>query len=185
MNKYQILLKILDGLKNEAPASYSKYHSTSEDELLKIRAKCFIHLYLKVTFGILNFSDRENYITDGSYDGGIDAYFIDKEDQHIYYIQSKFRNSADNFNNKDILYSELLCMDIARIVREGEVIDNNGNNYNGKILKMQENIKNLPDLPLYKHKVVILANAKDKEIENIKRAIGGFDFELFNYELVA
>lgn len=92
MEKYKTLVKILDGLSSEAPQAYSKYHSTEIDDIVKIRSKCYIHLYLKVTFGLLNFNDREGYITDESYDGGIDAYYIDKEDKIIYYIQSKFRN---------------------------------------------------------------------------------------------
>ena len=137
MNKYEILLKILDGLRNEAPIEYAKYHSANENDLIRIRAKCYIHLYLKVTFGILTFSERENFITDGPYDGGIDAYFIDREDQSIHYIQSKFRNGHENFAIKDILYDELLSMDIARIIRGGETTDENGNSYNGKILQMQ------------------------------------------------
>ena len=73
-------------------------------------------------------------------------------------------------------------MDIARIIRAGESTDENGQSYNGKILAMQSYIKNIPDLPLYNTKVVVLANAKEKDKENIKRAIGGFEFELFNHE---
>jgi hypothetical protein len=182
MNKYEILIKILDGLKDEAPLNYTRYKPKNEQELINIRSRSFINLYLKVTFGILDFSEREEYITDDPYDGGIDGYFIDKEDKNIYYIQSKFRNNDLNFNNKDIFYDELLCMDIARIVRVGESNDEKGNSYNGRIIKMQTAIKNIPDLPLYNTKIIILANAKDKEKENIKKAIGGYDFELFNYE---
>ncbi|MEA4966800.1 MAG: hypothetical protein VB048_01600, partial [Bacteroidaceae bacterium] len=85
-NKYQILIKILDEIKNEAPDKYKKYHSVKEEDIPKIRAKCYIHLFLKVTFGILDFEDREYCITDDTYDGGIDAYYIDQEDKVIYYI---------------------------------------------------------------------------------------------------
>ncbi|MPL66702.1 hypothetical protein SDC9_12389 [bioreactor metagenome] len=181
-NKYQILIKILDEIKNEAPDKYKKYHSVKEEDIPKIRAKCYIHLFLKVTFGILDFEDREYCITDDTYDGGIDAYYIDQEDKVIYYIQSKFRNTKDNFNEKDILYDELLCMDIARIIREGEVEDLKGNRYNGKILQMKKNISDISNLPLYSTKVILLANANNKESEQIKKAIGGYEFELFDYD---
>jgi hypothetical protein len=183
MNKYQILLKILDGLRNEAPEPYKAYHADDNDSLIKVRSKCFIHLFLKVTFGILDFHERENFITDDIGDGGIDAYFVDRDDQKIYYIQSKFRNTEANFSNKDILYDELLSMDIARIVKDGEERDEKGNKYNGKILSMQNNIRNLSDRPMYDTEVIILANAYNKETDKVKKAIGGYDFKLYNDEM--
>ncbi len=87
--KYQILLRIIEELRKEAPENYQKYQieeEGNESKLITIKSRCYIHLFLKVAFGMLNFIERENYITDGSYDGGIDAYYIDEENKQIYYI---------------------------------------------------------------------------------------------------
>ncbi|MBE9469237.1 MAG: hypothetical protein IMY72_13075 [Bacteroidetes bacterium] len=178
MEKYEVLIKILDELRSEAPDKYKSYHRDDEDSLKSIRARCYIHLFLKVNFGILDFVEREKYITDGPYDGGIDAYFIDIDEKKIYYIQSKFRNTKENFIEKDILYKELLAMDIARIIRDGEKADEKGAKYNGKILNMQKAISNLNESPMYKTEVIVLANASNKECKNIKRAIGDFDYSI-------
>jgi hypothetical protein len=44
---------------------------------------------LKVSFGLLEFGHREYFVTDGSYDGDIDGYYINNENRMIYFIQSK------------------------------------------------------------------------------------------------
>lgn len=141
MNRYDTLVKILDELRKEAPTEYKTYYpeDTNTEGLNKARSKAFIHLFLKGMYGIERFEDREHYITDGSYDGGIDAYYIDKESKEIVFVQSKFRTNEKNFENKEIDYDELLSMDVDRVT-EGEEIDEDGNSYNSKILKMQKEI---------------------------------------------
>ena len=84
------------------------------------RARIFIHLFLKVSYGINDFEERENYITGEANDGGIDAYYIDRESKKILFIQSKFRTNRNNFENKEIALSEILKMDTDRIV-DGEI----------------------------------------------------------------
>ena len=59
-------------------------------------------------FGITDFKTRENTITDRSYDGGIDGYFISEESKKIYLIQSKFRTTEKNFEEKEIMLEEIL-----------------------------------------------------------------------------
>lgn len=144
MNRYDTLVKILDELRKEAPTEYKTYYpeDTNTEGLNKARSKAFIHLFLKGMYGIERFEDREHYITDGSYDGGIDAYYIDKESKEIVFVQSKFRTNEKNFENKEIDYDELLSMDVDRVT-EGEEIDEDGNSYNSKILKMQKKFKKL------------------------------------------
>lgn len=51
-------------------------------------------------------------------------------------IQSKFRSGEVNFKEKEILFSELLQMDVDRVV-QGEETDEKGVPYNSKIRKMQ------------------------------------------------
>ena len=57
-----------------------------------------VHLLLKIRFGLRSFKDREDLITDGTNDGGIDAYYISHASHTIYFIQSKFRNTEQNFD---------------------------------------------------------------------------------------
>mgnify|MGYP003082598584 FL=1 len=132
-------------------------------------------------YGIERFEDRERYITDGSYDGGIDAYYIDKESKEIVFVQSKFRINEKNFENKEIGYDELLSMDVDRVT-DGEEIDEDGNSYNSKILKMQKEIQGVEDIGRYKYKVIILANLKEKRSKYIKKLTGGFSCDVFNFE---
>jgi hypothetical protein len=63
--KYETLLKIIDQLRLEAPEKQSSRYRPPLTEVEKInaaRSRAFIHLYLKVFFGILDFQAREKYI---------------------------------------------------------------------------------------------------------------------------
>jgi hypothetical protein len=77
MSKYSNLVDILDQLRFESPHQYRSYRPNKDDDeaINQARAKALIHLYLKVSFGLLDFTERERLITDKSYDGGIDAYY--------------------------------------------------------------------------------------------------------------
>lgn len=185
MEKYDILLNILDKIRIEAPSRYKRYYSdpNNKERMDQIRARVFIHLFLKVKYGINDFEERESYITDDPYDGGIDAYYIDKESKRILFIQSKFRTSQKNFENKEIVLDEILHMDIDRIV-DGEETDEEGNYYNGKIKTMMNNISGIDDIGRYQYTVIILANLKKEYYKNsqIKKLTGGFVTEVFDYE---
>ena len=102
MTKYSTLLNILDTIISEAPSVMSKKYSLNGDveQINQSRSRAFIHLYLKVSFGILPFLEREHFITDAGYDGGIDGYYISAENKTVYLIQSKFRTNDTNFENK-------------------------------------------------------------------------------------
>jgi hypothetical protein len=86
--KYQTLLNILDRIGDEAPTEFKRYHVSESDigALNQARSRAYIHLYLKVTYGLLDFREREKQITDGSGDGGVDAYFIDRQERRVDYI---------------------------------------------------------------------------------------------------
>lgn len=183
VSKYETLIKILDELRNEAPQNYKRYHPniTNIVDLDKARARAFIHLFLKGRFGLCDFNERENYITDDGYDGGIDAYYIDSEYKKIYFIQSKFRTTEKNFEGKEIEYDELLAMDIDRIV-DGEDTDEEGNPYNAKIQNMKKRISSIDDIGRYSYKVIILANLIGCKESKIKKLVGGFPAEVYNFE---
>src|SRR5260221_13158431 len=99
MSKYSTLVNILDQLRSEAPKEFKTYHAlpTDSNALDYARSKAFIHLFLKVRYGLLEFAEREEFITDGTNDGGIDAYHIDVDLRTISLIQAKFRTTAVNF----------------------------------------------------------------------------------------
>lgn len=182
LSKYQILLNILDTIINEAPSSMSKKYSTqSHEKLNQSRARAFIHLYLKVKFGKLNFEEREHYITDGTYDGGIDGYYINKENKTIYFIQSKFRTTDKNFEYKQIELTEILVMDINRVL-DGENVDESGNEYNGKIKQLQREITETQDIARYSYQVIILANLNNIKGSDLIKLTGGFACETFDFE---
>jgi hypothetical protein len=184
MTKYSTLLNILDKIRSEATASYVLKYNPSDNDIEKVnqaRARAFIHLYLKVSFGILEFNDREYCITDGPYDGGIDGYFINKDNKTIYFIQSKFRTSEKNFENKEIKLEEILVMDINRVL-EGEVCDEQGNEYSGKIKQLKRDVTNIEDIARYKYQVIILANLDKIPQSKLRYLTGGYAVEIVNHE---
>ena len=174
MSKYQDLVNIIDSLRNEAPESYKRYHPSLDDDvkLMSARSRAFIHLFLKVKFGLTDFLERESFITDDTSDGGIDAYYIDYTEKIIYLIQSKFRNSGANFQSREITLQDILAMDINRIL-DGEETDESGTLYNDKILKFIEKIGEISDMPKYARKVILLANVKKSIAPQLKRRMYG------------
>ncbi|EMR04159.1 AIPR protein [Cesiribacter andamanensis AMV16] len=144
------------------------------------RARAFIHLYLKVKFGLLDFTEREHFITDGSYDGGIDGYYIHSDTKTIYFIQSKFRTNDKNFESKQIDLSEILVMDVNRIL-DGESTDEEGNEYSGKIKQLQREISSIDDIARYSYQVIILANLKDVKTSDLRKLTGGFSSSVFDF----
>lgn len=184
MTKYSTLLNILDRIIKEAPASMSKKYPSEGsdiDQLNQARSRAFIHLYLKVSFGLLLFEEREHFVTDGSYDGGIDGYYINTENKTIYLIQSKFRTNDKNFENKQIAFEEILTMDVNRIL-DGELKDESGNEYNGKIKQLQREISNTDGIGRYAYQIIILANLEDVKSSDLRKLSGGIACEVINYE---
>lgn len=185
MDKYGILINILDKLMNEAPSRFKRYYPDphNADKVDQARARTFIHLFLKVKYGLDMFEDREQYITDEVRDGGIDAFYIDKENKKIIFIQSKFRTNRNNFEKKEIILDEILKMDTERML-DGEREDEEGIVYNGKICRMLDDISNIEDIGRYSYLVVILANLRKNSYKEsqLRRLTGGFPAEVFNYE---
>jgi hypothetical protein len=183
IGKYATLVRILDRLRLEAPAEAKSYRPDPKDldALDKARAKAFIHLFLKVRFGLLEFKERENFITDGPYDGGIDAYYIDSESKTLSIIQSKFRTNETNFEGKDISLKEILSIDADRIA-EGHTDNDQGVKYNGKIQGMLQRIKDIPDPARYKWQVVLLANLKSVTTVELRKITGGLAATVFDFD---
>jgi hypothetical protein len=182
--KYDTLVTILDTIRAEAPTKYSAKYQPNGTEIEKInnaRSRAFIHLYLKVAFGVLDFEEREHFVTDGTGDGGVDAYYIDDTAKTICFIQAKFRTTVNNFEEKPITLEEILKIDIARIM-EGETCDETGQPYGGKIKQLQREISSLPDVARFKYSVVLLANVKDVSATKLKQVTGGFPVSVFDFE---
>lgn len=185
MTKYLMLLNILDQIRSESCRTKfeSRYNPlvSDIDKINQTRARAFIHLYLKVGFGLLGFAEREHFITDGTYDGGIDGYYIDRETRQVFFIQSKFRTTQGNFESKEIELEEILSMDIDRIL-SGESSDERGNGYNGKIVQLQREISSIEDIGRYKYQVVLLANLRDLTDTKLRRLVGGYSTDVINHE---
>jgi hypothetical protein len=181
---YDSLCKVLDALRGEAPKTDRRYHppSGNADALIQARSRALLHLFLKARFGLVRFSEREPFVTDGSNDGGIDAYYIDQKTKTIYALQSKFRATSANFTSTSITPSDLLKMDVSRILK-GEKCADNGTRYNDQIVKgMQRAIQKLPDAGSYTTKVVILGNTKNLSPTQLRKLIDGYTVDQFPHE---
>lgn len=179
---YETLLRTLDAIRNEAPKSFTSYHPKQDDteKLNQARAKAFIHLFLKVRFGISDFSKRHEYICDGSQDGVIDGYHIDTESRKVTLIQSKFRTTERNFQEKSIEVNELLKMEVGRVSR-GVKIDSNGVEFSARISSFQKKISEIRDIALYDWQVVLLANLKGVNDEQIRQLLDNMEYETFDH----
>ncbi|KYG65588.1 hypothetical protein AZI86_00470 [Bdellovibrio bacteriovorus] len=192
MSKYQTLLNILDKIRDESiETKFKQKYQPDKADIEKVnqaRSRAFIHLYLLVSHGILDFTEREHFITDGTQDGGIDGYYIDTDKKVISLIQSKFRTSQSNFEQKHITLEELLSMDVDRILN-GETTDEKGNDYSGKVLQLVREIGKIEDVARYKYQVILIANV-DKGLKLVANKLFGklpviiFDFDKCYQRLV-
>jgi hypothetical protein len=180
---YENLVTILDNLRGEAPESYKSYHPPADEpeRLNSARSKALLHLFLKVRFGLLDFAERETYVTEGTDDGGIDAYYIDFDRKIIHFLQAKFRTSEKNFEEKTIDAEELLMMDINRVL-DGYTTSEAGKEYNQKVLRMAKRIREIGDIGRYRYKIAILANARGVTKQKLMTLTGGFPVELIDYK---
>ncbi len=120
-------------------------------------------------------------MTDGTNDGGINGYFIDDKSKYIYFFQSKFRATEENFLEKEIKLEEILKMDIDRIL-QGETTYENGNPYNSKILLMQNRINSIQDIGRYKYEVIVIANLKSITESKLRLLTSGFPCRVFDHK---
>ncbi len=185
LSRYEMLVRVLDGIRAEATgtkfASLYACDSASTQDIWQARSRAYVHLYLKVMFGITDFKDREAYVTDGGQDGGIDGYYIDTDSRTIFVFQSKFRNTEENFERKPIKLAEILSMQIKRILG-GEEIDEDGVKYNGKIAGLQRKVSEILDLGRYSIKVVIIANLGRVSDGALLRLTDGFDADVIDFQ---
>jgi hypothetical protein len=181
---YETLCKVLDALRNEAPASDTNYRPAPGDAqgLIHARSRALLHLFLKARFGLVEFADREKFITDGPLDGGIDAFYIDQRNKSIYILQSKFRATAENFVANNLSTSDLLHMDVRRILT-GEKKHENGQPYNDRITKgLQRAVQRLTDAASYTTRVVLLGNSKRFSPSELRRLIEGYSPDQFPHD---
>lgn len=182
--KYAILTHILDEYVREGKGvrqRSSLFDDSTEERKNQARARAFIHLYLAATYGVVSFEDRELTITDGSHDGGIDAYQIDIENKVLDIIQSKFRVDSSNFESKNISPEEILSIDLDRIL-QGHRETADGQRYNGRVLAFIEKLQKIPDIARYKTRVTILANVKAEQYALVERLFHGDETNIVNFD---
>jgi hypothetical protein len=135
-------------------------------------------------FGLTKFVDREEFITDGPHDGGVDAFFIDQKNKTTFILQSKFRATSGNFKSVNMTADDLVKMDVKRIIT-GKKKDDGGKPYNEKILKqLQKAIQKLPDAGSYVTKVVLLGNAKLYSTGQMKKLVDGFAVDQYAHDRI-
>ena len=71
-----------------ASNEYLKYKSSkiSDD-------RAFCYMLLSVFFGVNDFNDKFDCVTDGSHDGGIDFIYFDEEDSKLFICQAKYTDN--------------------------------------------------------------------------------------------
>jgi hypothetical protein len=180
---YDTLCKVLDSLRSEAPTTVAIYHppAGNSDGLIQARSRALLHLFLKARFGMIDFAEREALVTDGKYDGGIDAYYIDKKNKRIYILQSKFRATSANFANTNMTPTDLLKMDVKRIM-SGEKSAEDGTPYNSKIHSMQKAVQKVTDIGSYSTHVVLLGNTKSLSQGQLHKLIDGYVPDQISHE---
>ena len=180
--KYETLLNTLDKICEAAPDNFVSYKvdKNNIESLNQARSKAFIHLYLKVKCGMASFLERHDFITEGTQDGGVDAYYIDRENKKIYLIQSKFRTTKDKFEKGKITANDLVRMEVQKILK-GEEKDSRGTPFSAKIIKFQKEWSKISDQAYYKYVVIILGNLENYSDDQIKRIIDNSDYEVFDF----
>src|SRR4029077_17341241 len=179
--RYETLCRVLDSLCNEAPSAARIYHPPPGDQekLIQARSRALLHLFLKARFGLLNFATRENCVTDGPNDGGIDAYFINESTKSIYVLQSKFRATPGNFSGSNVSAEDLLKMDVKRVMR-GEPKDELGHFYNSNIRNgLQKSLRKIPDIGNYTTRVALLGNTRRFTTGQLKKLVDGYHIDQF------
>ena len=173
--KHELLNSTLDNISESAPAELSVYHPNTDniDAQIHKYSRAQIHLFLRVRFCLLDFNVVESQITDGTGDGGLDAYHIDEEKKVIYLIQSKYKTTPDGYLNSDVDWREFFRMELDRIVR-GEVGSISGNQYSGKIHAFQQKIRNITDIARWNYILIYLGNVPSAITkENLLSISGG------------
>lgn len=157
--KHNLLKKTLDGIAEWAPEQFNTYHPNENDQDAQIHkySRSQIHLFLRVRFGLLDFNIVENQITDGTDDGGLDAYHIDEGKKIIYLIQSKYKTTPEGYINSDVDWREFFKMELDRIV-QGETDSIWGRQYNGKVRGLQQKMRDITDIARWNYVLIYLGN---------------------------
>lgn len=174
MNKYQLLINVLDSIVSEASNSCDRniYNVTNEEQANQARARALIHLFLRTRFWLTNCVDAEKYITEGSWDGWLDWYYIDKESKSIFLIQSKFRTNERNFEEMPVNGYDLFSMHLGAITR-GEIQSPTGEAFNWKILGFQRWIQEISNIGQYKYILIFLGNISRSINSNTLNSVSG------------
>lgn len=173
--KHNLLKKTLDGIATSAPDQLTIYHpdGNNQDAQIHKYSRAQIHLFLRVRFGILDFDGVENQITDGTGDGGLDAYHIDEDKKTIYLIQSKYKTTPEGYLNNDVDWREFFKIELDRIV-QGETVSVSGDRYNGKVQSLQQKIRDFPSRALLNYTLIYLGNVPSAITkENLLSISGG------------
>jgi hypothetical protein len=96
-------------------------------------------------------------------------------------LQSKFRATSKNFSTTNMSASDLLKMEVSRILK-GETHDEKGTPYNAAIRGMQKAIQKLPDAGSYTTQVVLLGNSKNFSQGELNKLVEGYSVDQFSHD---
>lgn len=183
MLRYSTLIRILDSISAEAPEEFKSYHPDPDDheQIVAARSRAYIHLFLKVKCGLTSFKERHALVTDGKQDGGVDAYYLDEDKKRLYLIQSKFRATRENFEEKSITADDLVKMEITRILR-GAPTDSKEVGFNKQIKLFQERWRSISDHAHYGYIVAILGNLRNYSDEQVRRLIDDAEYTVYDFQ---
>jgi hypothetical protein len=180
-HQFNTLTKALDTLCLEAPKSYTSYHPDDSDHegLCRARGLAYIHLLFKVRFGIADFLGRHKFITEGTQDGGVDAYFIDTDRKKLFLIQSKFRTTSKSFRDKVMDANDLIKMEVQRITK-GLKTDSRDVPFNSKIVAFQNTLNQLRDIAKYDFIVIFLGDVNNYSDDQLRKLIDNCEYEKYD-----
>ena len=81
------------------------------------------------------------------------------------------------------MLDELLSMDIDQIT-DGNTLNENGEQYNGKICQFITELQQISDMPKYKTEIILLANVNSKHKQKLRKITGGYGVEVYNHDRV-
>jgi hypothetical protein len=181
--RYETLVRIVEKFCQEAPSELASLYRPDpikySDKAKQAKARAYCHLYLLVKFGLKSFLEREQLITDGSQDGGLDAYYIDRNAQKVYLIQFKYHHSSQAFEGDSVGATDLVKVEFDRILT-GQKTDSLGKQFNSKVRGFQKQYQNAIDC---KPVVVFLATIAVNEAR-LKKLVGDFPFDIFDAKRV-
>ena len=158
-----------------ASCEYAKYKSLSISD-----DKAFSYMLLSIFFGLKDFDDKFDCVTDGSHDGGIDFIYFDEEDTKLFICQAKYTNNLNYGEIRNEL--DKICDTINNFRKS------NTGSYNETLKRILQNaLDRLPDDDQDNIEIILFSVADIKDTDGlINKATNDIpDLEKFTVSIFA